>query len=192
MLSHLGLDDGVAGFCPYRLAALALDELGEGLRADGAVEYGRTGLLLLHVLRYEGGRQVARDGRALLVDDEAAVCVTVEGDPEVGPLCDHAFLELFDVFGLDGVRRVVGEGAVELEVHRHVLEREVLEDGRDHLTGHAIAGVDHDLQRPQALRVYKAQAMFRVIYGYVGLLHRTRVFRRIGEVSRDDEVTDLA
>src|SRR5215212_4967815 len=192
MLSHLGLDDGVAGLGPYRLAALALDELGEGFGADGAVEYSRTRLLLEHVLRYEGGRKVARDGRSLLVDDEAAVRVAVEGDPEVGPLRDDALLELFDVLGLDRVRHVVGEGAVELEVHRHVFEREVLEDGWDHLAGHAIAGVDHDLQRPQALRVYKAQAMFRVIYGYVGLLHRTRVFRRIGEVSRDDEVTDLA
>src|SRR5215212_10972005 len=126
MLSHLGLDDGVAGLGPYRLAALALDELGEGFGADGAVEYSRARLLLEHVLRYEGGRKVARDGRALLVDNEASVCVAVEGYPEVSPLCDHALLKLSDVLGLDRVRWMVWEGAVELEVHRHVLEREVL------------------------------------------------------------------
>src|SRR5687767_12497029 len=102
---------------PYGLPALALDEFGEGFRADRAVEYGRARLLLQHVLRYEGGGQVARDGRALLVDDEAAVGVAVEGYPEVGILRDHALLKFPDVLGFDGVRWMVGKGAVELEVH---------------------------------------------------------------------------
>ena len=81
VLSHLRLDDGVARLGPYGLPALALDEFGERFRADRAVEYGRPRLLLQHVLRYEGGGQVARDGRALLVDDEAPVGVAVEGIP---------------------------------------------------------------------------------------------------------------
>src|SRR5215210_5954470 len=191
MLAHLRLDDGVARLGPYGRPALALDELGEGFRADGAVQYRRSWLLLEHVLRYEGGGQIARDGRAILVDDKAAVCVAVEGHPEVCLLCDHALLELAYVFGLDGVRRMVGEGAIELEVHGNVLERKMLDYGRNHLARHAVTGVDHDLQRPQALRVYKAQAMFGVIYGDVGLLHGTRIFRRLGEVPRDDEVTDF-
>src|SRR5215204_3183248 len=87
---------------------------------------------------------------------------------------------------------MVGERAVELEVHRYVLEREVLEDGWDHLASHSVSRLDHDLQRPQALRLYKAQAMFRIVYGDVGLLHGTRVFRGAGEIPGDDEVTDLA
>src|SRR5215210_3829094 len=192
VLSHLRLDNGVACPGPYGLPTLALDELGEGLRADRAVQYGRARLLLEHVLRYEGGRQVARDGRALLIDNEAPVGVTVEGYPEISALCDNALLELCDVLGLDRVGWMVGEGAVELEVHRYVLEREVLEDGWDHLACHAVSRVDHDLQRPQVLRLYKAQAMFRIVHGDVGLLHRTRMFRRFGEIARDDEVADLA
>src|ERR671913_2069920 len=192
VLPHQRLDDGVACPGPYGLPALALDELGEGLRADRAVQYGRARLLLEHVLRYESGRQVARDGHALLVDNEAPIGVTVEGYPEISTLCDHALLEFPDVLGFDGVRWMVGEGAVELEVHRYVLEREVLEDGWDHLAGHAVARVDHDLQRPQALRLYKAQAMFRIIFCDVSLLHRTRIFRGAAEITRDDEVTNLA
>src|ERR671912_1514673 len=163
VLPHLRLDDGVACSGPYGLPALALDKLGEGLRADRAVQYGRARLLLEHVLRYEGGRQVARDGRAVLVDNEAPIGVTVKGYPEISTLCDHALLELSDVLGFDRVRWMVGEGAVELEVHRYVLEGEVLEDGWDHLAGHTVAGIDHDLQRPQTLRLYKAQAVFRII-----------------------------
>ena len=178
MLAHLRLDDGVAGLGPYGLAALALDELGERLGADGAVEDRRPRLLLQHVLGDEGGRQVAGDGRALLVDDKAAVGVAVEGDPEVGALGDDALLQLLDVLGLYGVRGMVREGAVELEVHRHVLEREALEDGRDHLAGHAVAGVDHDLERPQALRVYKAQAVLRVVFGDVRLLDGAGILGR--------------
>src|SRR5215211_1279184 len=192
VLSHLRLDDGVAGPGPYGLPALALDELGEGLRADRAVQYGRARLLLQHVLRYEGGRQVTRDGRTFLVDNEAAVGVAIEGYPEISTLCDHALLEFPDVLGFDRVRWMVGEGAVELEVHRYVVEREVLEDGWDHFACHAVSRVDHDLQPPQALRLYKAQAMFRIVYGDVGLLQGTRVFRGVGEIPGDDEVADLA
>src|SRR5215208_1817006 len=191
VLPHLRLDDGVACPGPYGLPALALDELGKALRADRTVQDGRARLLLEHVLRYEGGRQVARDGRAVLVDNEAPIGVTVEGYPEISPLCDHVLLELSDVLGFDRVRWMVGEGAVELEVHRYVLEREVLEDGWDHLASHAVAGVDHDLQWPQARRLYKAQAMFRIVYGDVRLLNGTRVFRGAGEIPWDDEVTDL-
>src|SRR5215211_6945446 len=192
VLSHLWLDNGVACPGPYGLPTLALDEIGEGLRADRTVQYGRARLLLEHVLRYEGGRQVARDGRALLVDNEAPVGVTVEGYPEVSTLCDHTLLELSDVLWFDRVRWMIGEGAVELEVHRYVLEREVLEDGWDHFACHAVARVDHNLQWPQALRLYKAQAMFRIVYGDVGLLHRTRVVYGVGEIPGDDEVADLA
>src|SRR5215204_6248894 len=192
VLSHLWLDDGVARLGPYGLPALALDELGEGLRANRAVQYGRARLFLQHVLRYEGGRQVTRDGRTFLVDNEAAVGVAIEGYPEVGTLCDHALLEFPDVLGFDRVGWMVGEGAVELEVHRYVLEREVLEDRWDHLACHAVSRVDHDLQPPQALRLDKAQAMFRIVYGDVGLLHGTRVFRGVGEIPGDDEVADLA
>src|ERR671920_529712 len=192
MFSHLRLDDGVARLGPYGLPAFTLDEFGERFRADRAVQYGRPRFLLQHVLGYEGGSQVARDGCALLVDNEAPVGVAVEGYPEISTLCDHALLELPDVLGFDGIRWMFGEGAVELEVHRYVLEREVLEDGWDHLARHAVAGVDHDLQRPQALSLYKAQAMFRIVYGDIGLLHGTRVLCGVGELSRDDEVTDLA
>src|SRR5215204_89592 len=87
---------------------------------------------------------------------------------------------------------MVGEGAVELEVHRHVLEGEALEDGRDHLAGHAVARVDDYPERPQTLRVDEAEAVFGVVFGYVGLFNGTWIFRRVRKVSPDDEVKDLA
>src|SRR5919112_31197 len=94
----------------------------------------------------------------------------------------------------NGVARLGSYGlpALALDVHRSVLEREGLENGWDLLACNAISRVDHDLQPPQALRLYKAQAMFRIVYGDVGLLHGTRVFRGFGEIPGDDEVADLA
>ena len=87
--------------------------------------------------------------RPLLVDDEAAVGVAVEGQADVGPLGDDPRLEVDQVLRLDRVGLVVGEGAVELEVHRHELDRSVpsrVEDRRRGVAGHAVAGVDDDLE----------------------------------------------
>ena len=61
---------------------------------------------------------------ALLVDDEAAVGVAVEREPEVGAVLDDGALQVDEVRGLERVRLVVGERAVELEVERHDLERQ--------------------------------------------------------------------
>ena len=62
-------------------------------------------------------------GLAPLVDQEAAVGVAVEGQADVGALGDAPALEVDEVLRLDRVGLVVGEGAVELEVHRHQLDR---------------------------------------------------------------------
>ena len=49
---------------------------------------------------------------------------------------------------VDRVGLVVGEAAVELEVHRRDVERQVGEHLRHGEAAHAVAGVDDDLQRP--------------------------------------------
>ena len=97
-------------------------------------------------------RAVSVDGDTAsspLVDQEAAIGVAVEGEADVGLLLEHPLLQVDQVGRLDRVGLVVGEGAVELEVHRHDLDQlvaEPLEDGRRGQAGHAVAGVDDDLQ----------------------------------------------
>ena len=73
-----------------------------------------------------------------------------EGDAEVRLLLAHPPLQLLDVLGLYRVRGVVREGAVELEVHRDVLERELLEERGEHLARHPVAGVHHHLELARA------------------------------------------
>ena len=104
----------------------------------------------------ERGDGARADRLAALVDDEAAVGVTVEGQPDVGAVLDDGGLQVDEVLGLERVGLVVGEGAVELEVEGHDLERQRgqagagAEHGGDRVAAHAVAGVDDDLERPDA------------------------------------------
>ena len=98
-------------------------------------------------------------GAAQLVDDEAAIGVAVEGEAEVGAVLDDRLLQVDEVGRLERVRLVVGEGAVELEVERHDLERQggeargVAEHGGNGEPAHAVAGVDDDLERADGAQV---------------------------------------
>ena len=65
----------------------------------------------------------AGDELALVVDEEHPVGVAVEGEADVGAGLEHPGLEVDQVLGLDGVGRVVREGAVELAVEDVELER---------------------------------------------------------------------
>ncbi len=93
---------------------------------------------------------------AALVDDEAAVGIAVEGQTEVGTVLEDGFLEVDEVRGLERVRFVVRERAVELEVERHDLDRErrqagrLAEHGGNGQATHPISGVNDDLDGPDA------------------------------------------
>ena len=81
-----------------------------------------------------------------LVDDEHAVGVAVEGQPDVEAARHHAGLEVELVGGLDGIGRVVRERAVELAVHHLELDLgQALEDLGHDEAAHAVGGVGHDL-----------------------------------------------
>ena len=89
------------------------------------------GFLLSIWIDDHGGRHVAADEGALLVDQEHAVGVAVERDAEVALVLDHRALQIENVLRLDRIGLVVGEGAIELEVERDDLARQAGEDPRD-------------------------------------------------------------
>ncbi len=107
----------------------------------------------------EGGDRAGAHRLSALVDDEAAVGVTVEREPEVGAVRHDGGLEVAQVLGLEGVRLVVREGAVELEVQRLDLDGQRRQAGvraehrRDGEPAHPVARVDDDAQRPDAREV---------------------------------------
>ncbi len=89
-------------------------------------------------------------GCALFVHEHDAVRVAVERHAEVGALLEDGLLQIAQVLGLQRVRLVVREGAVELEIEFGDADGQFGEDRRQHLAGHAVAGVNDDAQRLHA------------------------------------------
>lgn len=58
---------------------------------------------------------------------------------------------------------MVGERAVQFEVHGDDVERKSLEDGGDGVAAHAVARVDHDLQRADGRQVDQGPQVGRVV-----------------------------
>ena len=105
------------------------------------------GLLLEDRLGQERRREVAGDELARVVDEEAAVGVPVEGDAEVGALLERLLHDELAVLRQQRVRLVVREGAVRVEVAADGVDRQTLQDGREHRAAHPVGGVDHDAER---------------------------------------------
>ena len=131
----------------------------------------RAGNLLEHRLGEKRGDEVARDELAGVVDEEAAVGVAVEGDAEVGLLLQDFGHDELAVLGQKRVRLVVGEAAVGLEETGHRLDRQALEDRREHRSGHPVGGVDHDAQRPHGRGVDEGQHLVDEAWVDIALLN---------------------
>src|SRR5207302_5586983 len=82
--AHARLDEGVPDAVDERNAAGALDRVRHGVACAHVVDDVRAGLAREEDLREESGDEVAGDELAGVVDEEAAVGVTVERDAEVG------------------------------------------------------------------------------------------------------------
>ena len=79
--------------------------------------------------RHERGDRAGRHRSPLGIDDEAAIGVAVEGQPEVGALGHDARLQVDKVGRLERVGLVVRERPVQLEVHIDDRERQRGQDG---------------------------------------------------------------
>ena len=126
-LGHHLLDDGMAHLGADRLSAQLGHDLGHHVRADEVVE----------------------DRLGVLVDQENAIGIAVEGEPDVGALLEHGRLQVDEVLGLDRIGRVIREVPVELGEEDLDREGKPLEHDRHHEATHAVGGVGHDLQRTQ-------------------------------------------
>ena len=160
LVAHAGLEERVADAVDQRAAAEPLRPCPapparrarrRGCRRPGVFSSTRRG--------EQRGQEVAGDELAGAVDEEAAVGVAVPGDPEVGAGLDHLADDELAVLGQQRVRLVVGELAVRHPVGLDEVERERLEDRPDHRAGHAVAAVEHDLQRLDRARVDDLQRL---------------------------------
>ena len=147
LLPHPVLDVRVADPVDERHAAGPGDRLRHGPARAHVVDDLRARLLLQQHLGEEGGDEIAGDELARVVDEEAAVGVAVEGDAELGALLEGLADDELAVLGQERVRLVVRERPVRLEEAAHRLDRQSLQDRRQHCTRHPVRRVDDDAQR---------------------------------------------
>jgi hypothetical protein len=148
ILGHLGLDERVSDPGPDRDAAMFGDDLRHRPGRDQVVDDDRAWLVRQLAGRDQRGDHRGRDDLAALVHHEAPVGVAVEGQADVGVVLDHRPLQVPQVLRLDGIRLVVGERTVQLEVERDQRDRQPLEDLRHRVASHPVAGVNRHRQRP--------------------------------------------
>ena len=102
---------------------------------------------------------------AVLVDDEHAVGVAVEGQPQGQFVLDDVTGQVDEVVLVQRVGRVVGEGAVQLEEQRVERDRQGVEHQWCHAAGHAVSGIRCDVQWCQGIDVDHG-----VEVGHVGIV----------------------
>ena len=150
VLGHGGLDEGVAHSGDDDLAAL-------GQTTSGTTRE----VILLQTMVAPGSRAsswlaiiaVIADGLttlAALVDDEATIGVAVEDQSKISCMIADRRLRIEQVLGLERVRRVVGEGAVEVEEQADQLKIITAEHRRQGVSSHPVAGVGHHPEPPDA------------------------------------------
>ena len=140
-LRHPRLDERVADPGAHGPAAVLGDDLGNRSRGDQVMDDRRARLSHQFPHRDQRGQHRGRDDFRALVHHEAAVGVTVEGKAEVGARLGHRALQVPQVGGLDRIRLVVRERAVQLEVQRHQRDGKPFEDRGHGVPGHPVARV---------------------------------------------------
>ena len=166
-LAHALLDEGMAGLALDRLAAVLLADVDGVPGQPRVVDDPGARVLLQEGFGEQTDDVVALDEFTVLVEQEAAVEVAVPGDAHVGVVRPDRIGGGRAIFRQDGVGDAVGEAAVRLmvdldELHRHAKGLEALLQSVDDVTGGAVAGVDHQLERLERRGVDVAEQVFDV------------------------------
>src|SRR5882724_2361125 len=156
-LTHAVLEERMADAIDERDAACAFDRLRDSPARADVVEDLRARFLLEDRLCEKCRGEVTGNELAGVVDEETAVGISVEGDTEIGPVSVHLLDDELTVFGEQWVRLVVREGRVRLEEVRHRIDRQALENWRQHDSAHTVRSVDHDAERLHGVDVDEGQ-----------------------------------
>ena len=83
------------------------------------------GCAVEHARGDHGGEHVAANEIPFFVDEEDPIGVAVECGAEVVPVLDHGAPQHFRVFRFNGIRGMVRERTIRLEIERHDLDGQV-------------------------------------------------------------------
>ena len=168
-LLHARLDQRVTGLVHLGHAAGFPDGWRQALRALHVEQNGAARHARQHVLGKQHHLAVGVNGLAILGDDAQAVAVAVKGQAQLGIRLLQRTHHVAQVLGLAGVGVVVGEGAIHLREQLQHLAAQGAEDARRRGTGHAIAAIDHHLDRATELHI--THDARRVRFQHIGLAH---------------------
>ena len=152
--------------CTATLARF-FNRFGDAPAANQIVEDLRAGKFLERIDADEGRDHISADQLRFLVDDEHAIGVAVERGTQVAAVFADGLLQVDHVLGFDGACRMVRKGAVELEVERDHLARQILEDVRHGLAAHPVPRVDRDLERLDLFEIDEREAVFCEVVEHV-------------------------
>src|SRR5487761_1412885 len=191
VLGHEGFHVGVTDPGPDRAAAVLADDLDSGGAGDDVVNDHGAGV----AGQFAGGDQAddrrGRDRFAVFVDEEAAVGVAVEGQPEVGAGFADLGLAVGQVGWFQRVGFVVGEGAVQFEVQRDDLDGQPGEHLGHHVPGHTVPGIGDDLEWPDAVERDEGPQVLDVAAGQILASDRSLCRCRCGDVAGFQPGADL-
>ncbi len=167
--AHTLFDEGVAGFGHHRRAACGRHHV-DGVPGKARVMNDfRARVFLEERFRQQADNVVALDELPFLVEQEAAVEVTVKGDAHVRTVLNHRVAGVVAALRQQRVRNTVREvavrGVVHLdEGHRHVQRLKAGFQRVHHRAGRAVTGVDDQLQRLEVRHVDVAQQVVDVLF----------------------------
>ena len=183
VLPHLLLDEGMADSRHQRTPAMFPDALLDRPAAPQIIKNGHGSLAFLaeNILRDEGGENIHRNDFALIVDESAAVGVSVEGGSEFRSGLPHLCSDGVQRFRMERIGLVIREVPVQFLVHRNDLEK--ILDARYFIRSHRVGVIDHDFQFP--VHPGKRAQEFPVLLGDVVGGKCARFFRSLEVVLFD-------
>ena len=162
LLAHPALEECVADPVAVRPASRRGDRVLDGAARADVVEDRLARVAAQERAREQRGDEVAGRELSAVVDEEAAVGVAVEDDPEVGAALAHLLDDQIAVFRQQRVRPVAGEGPVRSPEEGLQREVETLEDRADRWPGHSVAAVGDDPQSGDFPRVDEREDLLAV------------------------------
>ena len=145
-LTHLFLDERVSRLALHRLSTVSLDQF-DGIPGQARIVHDAFAGILLQQLHAEQADQVVTlDKATVVIEQKATIEVAIPGNAEIGAMLLDRVDGRAASLGKQRIRNAVGEVAIGLVMNLDEFERGMCFQQIDDGSGHAVAGVDDDLE----------------------------------------------
>ncbi len=205
-LTHPLFNERMPGLRHHRRAAAAGHHIHRIPRQTRVVDNPGARLLLQERFRQQANNIIAFDKFCIVIKHKAAVEVTVKGDTHVRAVLAHRIRGVLPALRQQRVRDTVREVADRLVMHldkghRHACRHKTFLHFINHVTGCAVAGVHHQLQRTgEAGQVHVAHKVIHVLLQHrylsqgaaTGRIHRRKLilFRQALDIAQPGVAAD--